>query len=1123
MTQLPASWLSWFAYRRWRELRLHPSVIGLGAALALLLSSCVDDGSGRLPPVMLDGDPPPTRMCLDEDGDGFGVGCAAGVDCDDNDPAVTTECLCHEPNPGCSCDEPGELAACGRAYAKIGSQLLCGEGVMRCSDGKWGECIINQAVQLKRQKSLTALGDPTPCENNPCDPRCTEFIDLVGSIGADGGVVESDAGLTLRSGGEAPPAGPPSGGGFGCTGGRYPQHTGACDHHVCETGEVLDPECDGVESTSTPILLFEDTFSDSSLGWSLDPTWEIGYARSSSGQSFGGGDPNQDTTPGNDNRIAGTVLGGNIGGGGTLFFDTFSNLNDWNATNWSTSTLRTSTGYPSSGSGSYAAHGSPSCFFNWCFDTAPTLTLRSSIDLSAYPSATLEFLRYVASALDNGEYLRVEVYNGSNWTQVYDWRPPSGNTGRWHAHQLDLTPYRSSAFRVRFTARMNEVDEIVQVDDVRITVPPVTHTRWMTSPELDATQSTGEVMLHFNRWLNIEAPAERKALVQVYDGSTWVSLWESSRAVTDDSWIPVSYDLTPYKNANMRIRFGWSGSGTRLVSGWNIDDVRVRGIVETPSRMGCVAKICQIDPSCCEESWHAGCLAHIADVCRIECSRNATTDECVACYLDPDETIDYDGDGFSPADGDCRECDPTINPGAYDIEGDNIDQDCDGVVDKPYNRCDGALPASGDAHDHARAMGLCRVADERSWGVLEARFVRADGETPCTDSRQYRIMTEFGPGNQPTEGQQMVVYSSGTARARGEPGWIQPDGAGYNAGTLASPPYTIPPAAGCTSGQPGRDSCGLKLKLRAPTNAHSFSFNFNFFTSEYPEWLCTAYNDAFVAYYYGELNTQNNKNISFDSTGNPVSVNNSFFTVPGWPPPSGGSHPKLNGTGFDGVCNNSDVNGTYRHRSICGGATDWLFTTAPVKPGEEFELHFSIWDTGDNQWDSTVLLDNFRWSGAAASIVTGVYDPGEVEPEFEPYYDGWFIRDYDMSTTCRFDQVPVWSLWSWDADTPEDTRIEFFARTASTRGGLETAPQVPLRFSDPPGPAAVNGERVIVRSNPFDTRAGVALVDTALSLGDQPRNLNHLRILMHLIPSADQRHAPTLRRWNLQATCKDAQ
>lgn len=41
--------------------------------------------------------------------------------------------------------------------------------------------------------------------------------------------------------------------------------------------------------------------------------------------------------------------------------------------------------------------------------------------------------------------------------------------------------------------------------------------------------------------------------------------------------------------------------------------------------------------------------------------------------------VDLDGDGFTVRDGDCNDSDSSIHPGAPDISGDGIDQDCDGV------------------------------------------------------------------------------------------------------------------------------------------------------------------------------------------------------------------------------------------------------------------------------------------------------------------------------------------------------------------------------------------------------------------------------------------------------------
>ncbi len=100
-------------------------------------------------------------------------------------------------------------------------------------------------------------------------------------------------------------------------------------------------------------------------------------------------------------------------------------------------------------------------------------------------------------------------------------------------------------------------------------------TYWITSPSIDCSGLTG-LTISFYRWLGIEQPAYDHAYFQVYNGSTWITLYENGVTEDEASWSERTYDVSAYANDNpdFRVRFGL---GTTDVAwqycGWNIDDL----------------------------------------------------------------------------------------------------------------------------------------------------------------------------------------------------------------------------------------------------------------------------------------------------------------------------------------------------------------------------------------------------------------------------------------------------------------------------------------------------------------------------------------------------------------------
>ncbi|HOH03539.1 MAG TPA: choice-of-anchor L domain-containing protein, partial [Polyangiaceae bacterium] len=374
---------------------------------------------------------------------------------------------------------------------------------------------------------------------------------------------------------------------------------------------------------------------------------------------------------------------------------------------------------------------------------------------------------------------------------------------------------------------------------------------------------------------------------------------------------------------------------------------------------------------------------------------------------------DCDGDGWTVAEGDCCDkpgfCSTTpalVNPGAFEYIGNGVDDDCDGLIDNIQPPCDGMLnnTNSSDPMDYAKAIGLCQQTKEtdpppfRRWGVISGEFSLANGTgVPASQSRAIR--SGFGNLITSLNGGRLAILSTGHAASVNQ---ANPNYAPFQPGQdfgkkspfpqdwYAANGYRLPNAPGCPepSGDHANDPIMLRLRIRVPTNARSFSFASWFFSAEFPEYVCSAFNDFFVVLIDSpqpEWPNPADKNLAVYRVTSPpkvfpIGVNlandpqaqNLFSVCKAGPIGCSGSTSGfapclsgptfLQGTGFDdtslGGCGSSNM---------VGGGTGWLTTVGNVAPGQIMEIRIALWDTSDGVWDSLVLLDNWVWNVYPAS------------------------------------------------------------------------------------------------------------------------------------------------------------
>lgn len=350
-----------------------------------------------------------------------------------------------------------------------------------------------------------------------------------------------------------------------------------------------------------------------------------------------------------------------------------------------------------------------------------------------------------------------------------------------------------------------------------------------------------------------------------------------------------------------------------------------------------------------------------------------------------DPSSDTDGDGFTLAGGDCDDCDPNVNPNAAEVEttpgAQPGDEDCDGLIDEIDPPCDdGLLIDAQDPVAAAHAIDLCKQSSgDGDWGLVSATWVLPDG-SPVPDGFEviyhlgHGLFDGFGPFVDVRHGSNMLALSSGIARRPSDWPFIgHMFDKGYTSLHPEGFPKEAPSCPGVTTGEP-HDGAAIELVIRTPSNATGISFEFDFYTYEWPRFVCSRYNDFFVALLWPEPPDSDEGSISFDSLGNTVSVNSAFLSVCGCPDnppdaclagdankpfdcPSGAL--ELLGTGFGFDTEGEDH-----------AATSWLVTRTSVPASETITLRLSIYDSEDALFDSLVLIDNFKWIANAEGTIT---------------------------------------------------------------------------------------------------------------------------------------------------------
>jgi hypothetical protein len=161
--------------------------------------------------------------------------------------------------------------------------------------------------------------------------------------------------------------------------------------------------------------------------------------------------------------------------------------------------------------------------------------------------------------------------------------------------------------------------------------------------------------LRFQRWLNSDSNRYVRHTVDVSrDGNTWVNAWANGvLIITENTWSLQEYDISATANYQPAVYIRWGYqilNGAWPFSGWNIDDIELRGLAPGGGPNDCNQN--QIPDEC-----------DLASGTSQDCNANGVPDEC---DIANGTSQDANGNGIPD------ECESQVLRG---------DLNCDGTVD----------------------------------------------------------------------------------------------------------------------------------------------------------------------------------------------------------------------------------------------------------------------------------------------------------------------------------------------------------------------------------------------------------------------------------------------------------